>query len=263
MVTAQVAYDGVPLDSGTRIWWHVRCWDERGKASPWSEPAFFETGLLHKEDWRGQWLGIDNSRSPLFRRTFTLTRPVKRARAHVCGLGFYELHLNGAKIGDQVLAPNWTNFDQRRMRRLAYPFDDQTRQRVLYASFDVNDTLKKGANAAGVWLGNGWYNQRERLVEGQLWYDTPRFLLQLNIEFEDGTTTEIVSDPSWRFSPSHLIENNIFRGEIADARLEQTGWDRARFDDSAWKPAAVVRAPTGRLMSRWPRRTKSLSAFAR
>jgi len=246
----QVPYEGSPLASGQCAWWKVRCWNADGTPGPWSVAARFELALLHPTDWHGQWIGADEAISaPLFRKAFALKEPVRRARAYISGLGFYELYLNGRKVGDHVLDPGWTDYDDRTMRKLLYPYKDNGRKRVLYATYDVTADLAPGANAVGVWLGNGWYNQRGRTVEGELWYGRPRLILQMNIEYADGSRESVVSDGSWKGAASPLVANNIFYGEIYDARLERDGWATAAFDDAGWAAVETMSPPTGRLVS--------------
>lgn len=246
--STHVPYRGEALRSGETCWWRVRCWDGDGVAGPFSGVSTFGMGLLAEEDWQGAWIGADESISaPLFRKQFVLDRPVQRARAYICGLGYCELHLNGVKVGGHVLDPCWTDYDDRELRDLGYPFDDRTSKRVLYVTHDVTECLQPGANAVGVMLGNGWYNQRERSVEGKLWYGAPRLILQLNIQYTDGHTESVVSDGSWVSSSGPITFNNIFMGEVYDARLEKEGWDRPGYDDSQWEPVRIVPAPAGEL----------------
>lgn len=251
-----IVYRGVLLRSRLRCYWKVRVWDKKGKVSRWSAPATWEMGLLHPRDWQAKWIGgaatQDDSSprtlpAPYFRKTFSLLKPVKTARAYFCGLGFGELWLNGHKVGDEVLSPNQTDYDQRPLRKLLYPFDDATTKRVLYVAHDVTRLLRPGANAIGAILGNGWYNQRDRRVEGELWYGAPRLLLQMHIEFTDGTQTVIGSDESWKTSTGPLLHDAIFTGEIYDARLDKIGWNQSAYDDAAWEAARLMRAPMGRL----------------
>ena len=117
-----------------------------------------------------------------------------------------------------MLAPAVTNYDKRTIEHILYPYDDQSHKRILYNTFDVTSYLKKGKNCLGVILGNGWYNQRGRTVEGYMWYDTPRLLLQLEIVYQDGTMENIVSDESWKCAIGPLVSDNIFTGEVYDAR---------------------------------------------
>ncbi len=244
-----VTYAGLPLASRERCWWTVRTWDDTGGVSPFADSANFEMALLTPEDWTARWIGADNAiaNGPLFRKEFLVRDALLRARVYIVGLGYYELRLNGAKVGDHVLDPNWTNFDRREMHDLLYPFDDQSTQRVHYVTYDVTTALRAGANALGVMLGNGWYNQRGRTIEGKLWYDTPRLRLQLELEYADGHRETVVSDASWSCAAGPLVADNIFLGEVYDARREQPGWDLPGFGGSRWTPACEVRAPTGRL----------------
>ncbi|MGJ5815232.1 family 78 glycoside hydrolase catalytic domain [Paludibaculum fermentans] len=250
--SVHVPYAGAELRSRQRCSWQVRVWNEAGVASVWSEAAWFEMALLRASDWRAKWVGaaeaesesgVNTEPSPWFRREFQLASVPKTARAYVCGLGFFELYLNGRKVSEDVLAPAQTDYDRRRIRRVLYPFDDRTAKRVNYLTYDVTAYLRAGANAAGVVLGDGWYNQRDRVEEGWLWYGSPRMIAQL--EGDDGAPL-VASDESWRVTTAGpILHSGLFTGEQYDARLEMPGWNAAGFDDSAWAPAAVVRAPTG------------------
>lgn len=210
--STHVAYAGKPLASGRTYYWKVRWWDGQGSASPWSAPARFDTGLLTASDWKGRFMGGANQ----LRKEFTLERRPARARAYIAGLGYYELRVNGRKVGRSVLDPGWTTYDKR----------------VLYATYDVTGHLRQGANAVAVALGQGWYAGRALLV-------------QLDIELEGGGRVEVASDGSWKVTPGPLLSDSVYDGEVYDARLETPGWDRPGYDDSKWKPAAQVEAPKG------------------
>jgi alpha-L-rhamnosidase len=190
------------------------------------------------------WIGADETIStPMFRREFCVREEIRRARAYICGLGYYELRLNGQKVGDHVLDPNWTDFDEREMRDLNYPFDDRTTKRCLYVTYDVTELLQAGENAVGVWLGNGMHNQRVRDIEGKMWYGPARLLLQLEVEYADGSREVLVSDDDWRCASSPITFNNVFIGEIYDARLEQPGWDQPGFSADDWAPVCRAKVP--------------------
>jgi alpha-L-rhamnosidase len=208
----QIVYGGKPLESNRPYYWKVRIWDAQGKVSPWSEVARFDTGLLVATDWKGEWIGGEN----LLRREFNLLASPRRTRAFISGLGYYELRINGHKIGDRVLDPGWTTFSKR----------------ALYATYDVTRALHKGKNAVGVILGNGWYKSKA-------------LMFQLYVECEDGSQIEVHSDTSWKTAAGPIVEDSIYNGETYDARLEQPSWDRPDFDDSSWKPAQKVKAPGG------------------
>ena len=240
-----VVYAGQPLRSAQRVFWKVRVWNRAGRPSAYSAPAQFETALLSSNDWRAAWIvratagpasatGVfDDQPAPLFRREFTLDKTIARARAYVSGLGYYELRLNGERVGDQVLDPGWTAYAQR----------------VLYSTYDVTAQLRRGRNAVGLMLGNGWFNPlplrmwgrlnlREALTVGE-----PRALAQIVVEFTDGASQTIVTDESWRAGDGPILRNNVYLGEVYDARREQPGWDRPGFDDARWAPAVRAGAP--------------------
>ena len=218
------------------------------------KPHFGKWGLLEKAI--GRRVGLPGSRlenqadpvtapAPWFRYEFDLPAGVTSARAYFCGLGFSELYLNGQKVGDHVLSPNQTDYDVRRLGKLLYPFDDQTTKRVLYVVHDVGSYLKRGRNVVGVVLGNGWYNQRDRIVEALSWYGTPRLLFQLEARRGDGTNIVVTSQENWKVSTGPILHDGIFTGETYDARLELPGWNTAGYDDAAWTEALPASAPKG------------------
>lgn len=254
--SAQVVYRGKPLGSGRKVYWKVMIWDEKNEPSGWSESAYWAMGLLQASDWKGKWIGAlehpypDSAityPAPFFRKEFRSEKKIKQAVVYISGLGFYELFLNGKKIGDQVLAPAVTNYDKRPLKKLLYPYDDQSTQRVLYNTFDVTNNINQKNNAIGIQLGNGWYNQRDRRVEGDMWYDTPRLIFQLEIQYVDGTSVVISSDNSWKTIEGPLLKDGIFTGEKYDARLELGAWNSVGYSDVQWKNALLVRPPTGSL----------------
>ncbi len=210
--STQVVYDGTPLESAQRCYWKVRTWDRGGNVSSYSQPAEFEMGLLSPEEWKGQWIGGANQ----LRTEFQLADSVRHARAYIVGLGYYELRINGSKVGTNVLDPAWTTFDKR----------------VLYVTYDVTSLLHRGPNAVGVMLGEGWYKSRA-------------LLLQMNIELADGKQVTVVSNPSWKVKNGPIVSDSVWDGEIYDARLESAGWDRPGYSDTEWAAAQVVKAPGG------------------
>jgi alpha-L-rhamnosidase len=253
-----IEYGGKALQSRQAAFWKVCVWDQDGRRSVWSEAGRWQVGLNDESDWQASWIAMsedaapdspETGPAPYLRKTFETTKPIQSATVHVSGLGYYELYLNGARVGDHVLAPAPTNYDARNLRHLLYDYSDRSSTRVLYNTFDVSALLKQGQNAIGVILGNGWYNQRDRRDEGWMWYDTPRMILQLEITYRDGTTERVVSDSTWAAATGALLHDGIFTGEVYDAGLEPVGWSQTGFDDSHWKKAELVRAPTGKLMA--------------
>jgi alpha-L-rhamnosidase len=238
--TSGVVYNGVPLWSGKRYGWKVRWWDGGGQSSPWSDPAWFEMGLLQPRDWKAKWisrrdaaffssrgnvtLGVSSgdfvqSLGIYLRKEFEVRGKIRRARAYVSGLGFYELRLNGHKVGDHVLDPAQTDY----------------REVALYSVFDVTALIRE-KNALAAILGNGRYIKAYG-------YGKPRLIIQVHLELENELIERISSDATWKTSSGALLENGIYLGERYDARLEQDGWDMAGFDDSAWQSAEVVEGP--------------------
>jgi alpha-L-rhamnosidase len=212
--TAQIAYAGKPLASGRTYYWKVRSWDKEGRAGDYSQTAQFEMGLLARIEWKGQWIGGGNQ----LRTEFQVPDSVVRARAYICGLGYYELRINGRKVGRNVLDPAWTTYDKR----------------VLYTTYDVTRLLTRGANAVAVMLGEGWYKSRA-------------LLFQLNIELANGKTLSVESTPKWKAKDGPISSDSVWDGETYDARLETPGWDRPGFDDSSWSAAQAVEGPKGEL----------------
>ncbi len=252
----QITYQGTPLDSRQQVYWKVMVWDEDGVSTKWSNVSTWSMGLLTADDWTAKWIGMIEDQypdstlthpAPFFRKEFAVDKKIKEAKVYVCGLGFYELYLNGEKVGDQVLAPAVTNYDKRSLQRIIYHYDDQSTQRVLYNTFDVTALLQKGDNAVGAILGNGWYNQRGRTIEGCMWYNTPRLLMQLEIEYSDGTKELVQTDNSWKCTTGPILHDAIFTGETYNAGLELGDWSEKKYDDSSWQQALLVRAPTGDL----------------
>jgi alpha-L-rhamnosidase len=254
--STQLEYAGKPLQSRQRCFWKVRVWDRDGQPTEWSKTAVWEMGLIEPGDWKARWIGdsrVAESQipeteeifpAPHFRKSFTLAGPIKKGRAYICGLGYFDLYINGQKVSDDVLVPNQTDYDERTPKKLLYPFDAKTRKRQFYLTYDISSMLREGENVVGVILGNGWYNQRGRAVEGQLWYGPPKTICQLEI---DGKI--VGSGEDWKFHGGPIVFDHLFNGETYDARLEMPGWSAPGFDDSAWKPAFAAKAASGRLSS--------------
>ena len=258
--SAFVPYEGEPLRSRTSYWWQVMVWDENGEPSAWSEPAQWHMGLLSEDEWQGKWIGapwqgelsydsrgtMEFDAAPLLRKEFSVKKGLKSARYYGTGVGYHELYLNGERVGEDYLSPNQTNYTLRPELKdkgivVTDPFEEYT---VMYLSHDFTSQLKEGDNAIGVILGDGFYNITRHWVQG---YGTPRFIGQIELEYEDGTKEIISSDESWRVERSAITRNQIYYGECYDARLEHDGWSKAGYDDSAWQGAALKAAPCGKL----------------
>ncbi|HKZ67605.1 MAG TPA: family 78 glycoside hydrolase catalytic domain, partial [Chitinophagaceae bacterium] len=223
--SVQVTYKGDQLQSGMRYNWQVRVWDNKGKASAWSEPAIFQMALLNKEDWKAKWIEAgfieDSVNRPVqyFRKQFLASKKIKSATAFITAHGMYKAEINGKRVGDQYLTPGWTSYNKR----------------LQYQAYDVSNLVNSGKNAIGVTLGNGWYR-------GFLAWDNNKdiygkklgLLLQLQITYNDGTTEIISSDNSWKSSTGAILYSEIYHGETYDARAQKNGWSTAGYDDADW-----------------------------
>ena len=217
-------------------------WDGEGRASAWSEPASYETAFLDPSEFQGNWIGRvatsppspgTERPEPLLRKEFELGKDVASARLHISGLGYYEAALNGDRVGDHQLDPGFTSYDKT----------------VLYATHDVTAQLHRGANAIGVRLGRGFYATKTGGTFYQ-WYATPwnsdpKVKLELDVRFTDGSTTSVVSDPTWKAADGPTTRDSVLLGEVYDAQAEPEGWTAPGFDDALWAPAVLATPPQG------------------
>jgi len=228
----------LPLASHTPYVWAVEI------DGAWSAPARFVTGILDPAEWRASWIMAKPEKTrgnhvrgwskeltdpaetapPLLRRRFELKRAPKRAVVSVCGLGHFELTVNGAPVTASVLNPGWTAYDKT----------------ALYTTYEVESLLRPGANMLGVRLGGGMYDvekvagRKSKFVDS---YGRPRLLLQLSLHHDDGSVEHVVSDEAWRVAEGSIVFASMFAGEDVDARRERHGWDLPSASDDGWRPA--------------------------
>ena len=251
-----ITYAGKSLVSRQFCWWKLRIWDQNDKVSNWSEPAQWSMGLLQQNDWKARWIGINggdqtrpndpHTRLParMLRREFEAPKQIRRATVYASGLGFFDLYLNGARVGDHLMDPALTNYSKL----------------ILYVTFDVTRQLREGKNAVGAVLGNGRFfatraGDKTPVIFAN--YGYPRLLLQLEIEYTDGTRSTVVSDENWKATADGPTRtNNEYDGEEYDARKEMPGWDRAGFDDASWQKAHLMESPGGKLHAQMVEPTK-------
>ena len=238
--SVNVEYGGPAAKSMQRFWWQVRIWDAKNKTTAWSEPAYWEMGLLKAEDWKASWIRLgqeqDNtvSRSAqFFRKEFSLTKKIKLARVYVTALGLYELHLNGKKVGNDLFTPGWTSY----------------KNRIQYQTYDVTSLLGTN-NTVGAIVGDGWFRGNIGFKGQRSYYgDKSALLAQLLIYFTDGTSEIITTDNSWKATTGPILESEIYNGESYDARMELTGWDKDGYIDSNWNGAEVYEYAKDRLVA--------------
>lgn len=257
-----VPYAGQRLESRGRYFWKVRVWTNQQDAPLQSPVAGWAMGLLEKSDWTAKWIsappvhdwksfiedrrlrwkeqGIGHAKqtapAPYLRKDFELAREVVDARVYVSGLGYYELFLNGRKIGDHVLDPAFTRYDKR----------------VLYEVYDLSAALKSGRHVLAANLGDGWYNMHSVATWGfdqAVWRQPPTLRCQLEITYSDGSKETVVSDGSWLSHPSPTEFTSIRQGETYDARKEVKQWAEPGANLAAWVPVREVPGPAGTLRS--------------
>ena len=260
--SVNIVYEGSPLNSRESCYWKVRLWDRDGNPSASSRVACFEMGLLSPQDWTANWIALRpqiesvaenqgkapncdenrradrdlyerrlklSSESPLLRTEFNIQKEIRRARIAISGLGWFELYVNGQRVGNHVLDPVMSNYNKQ----------------VYYVTHDLADYLTPGRNAIGVMLGNGWYSQPRTNRYG----DAPVLIAQMDLEYADGSTDTVVTDGKWKAATGPITANAIQHGEEYDARLEKPGWAIAGYDDSTWSAAELVSGPSGVMCS--------------
>ncbi|HEU4555231.1 MAG TPA: glycoside hydrolase family 78 protein [Chitinophaga sp.] len=250
--SVHVAYQGPALQPDTRYTWQVRVWDNKGKTSGWSAPAYWHTGLLNAGNWKAKWItsGLPadsaNGYVPFFRKAFSTSKKIQSAVAYITAHGLYEAQLNGKRIGDAYLTPGWTSYHQH----------------LAYQAYDVTDLLQKGNNAVGVMVGSGWYRGPLAWNKRKNAYGKDAALLfQLNIHYTDGTTETIVSDNSWKAATGGIVSSEIYDGEVFDARRQKAGWSGAGFDDSQWTPVTAETASLNNLSASYNELIKKHETF--
>ncbi|MDR8390908.1 glycoside hydrolase family 78 protein [Aliifodinibius sp. S!AR15-10] len=281
-----VAYRGPELESGQRYYWQVRVWNEEGEATEWSQPSWFEMGKLDSSDWQAKWISgperrtspltpeegraddadIKNSDefcrpvewlesgfflsqhqnnqgecrevrpAPMLRKSFELNKEVASARVYTSGLAYNDLTINGEKASEAVLDPGFTDYNKT----------------VYYTTYDVTDLLQQDENVIATVLGSGQFDSSTQTWDwgwtDAEWRSTPQLLLQLEIQFEDGTEQVITTDETWKVSTEGPTRyDSYYLGETYDARREIEGWRTTGFDDAGWSAARVVEAPKGSL----------------
>ena len=224
--SAGVFYDGTPLTSDTRYTWQVRVWDDRGKASAWSRPAFWRTGLFDVGEWQARWIepAVSDDLAAMFRRTFRVTKPVAEATVYVTAHGIYEASVNGHRVSDDLLTPGWTAY----------------KKRLQYQAYDITPLVVRGDNAIGVTVAKGWWLSKLPWSREFNYGDKYGLLAQIVLRYKDGAKEVIATDDTWRASTGEVSYGNLYDGETIDLNRRQKGWDTPSFDDASWASVQVA-----------------------
>lgn len=228
--TVHVAYAGRPLRSRDVCHWAVEVWDETGAAVS-SAPACWSMGLLEPSDWRARWIAADPEiirRDPAaiaptltepgtpgcFRREFDVAGSVRRATVYASARGLFELQLGGRRVGEDLFAPEWTDYDKR----------------IHYRTYDVTALVAPGRNTLSALLGDGWWSgyvgwQEQRGRYGSL---ENSLFVQLEVELADGSRLTFGTDGSWQCATGPVLSSDFMMGEVYDARREPRDWLPAR-----------------------------------
>ncbi|RSN44480.1 glycoside hydrolase family 78 protein, partial [Actinomadura sp. WAC 06369] len=205
--------------SGQIGWWgHTEGGYEHGTAYRDGEPV----GGDRRFSFQTVPSGADGMTSRL-RKEFAVGKKIARARLYSTALGVYTAEINGRRVGNDELTPGWTDYSKR----------------VQYQTYDVTKLLRKGGNAIGATLAPGWYSGHIAIFGPGQYGDRPWFRAQLRIDYTDGTSQKIVTDPGWRSAVGPVQTSDLLMGEAYDAREETPGWSRPGFDAAAWKPVLV------------------------
>lgn len=262
--SSYVDYAGMPLQPMRKYWWKVRIWDDQGRVSDWSSAGTFQMGLFRNENWQGaKWIAlaedtrtssyrfrpyktgkmkapVDVTSYPVgyFRDEILASKQIESASAFVCGLGYYELYINGEKVGDHVLDPAPSNYDQQ----------------AYYVTYDVSDQVLTGENALGLIVGNGFYGQNiswknDPESERDLAYGQPSVRMLLRINYTDGTHDFFTTNEGWKATTGPIVFDNIYGGDTYDARFEISGWNEVGYPEENLQLVAVVHPQVNKISS--------------
>ena len=235
-------YAGTALNSRSLVYWRVRAWDDRNRATDWSETSTFEIGLLRPSDWSAQWITnvnfqLGNSSLPIFTKSFEVSCTVDKARLYALGLGMQSILVNGEEVTDQVLAPGYSNFNKT----------------LIYTTYDLSTYLVKGSNVVGIELGRGEWDTQPALGGRYMKYTAvPSSLMmiaQLEYTCNDGNSFTLPSDDTWKSSvDGPTLESAWYGGEEYNAIKEIPNWASPDGDHGNWDSATVTTGPPGELI---------------
>ncbi|MCM3781645.1 glycoside hydrolase family 78 protein [Neobacillus mesonae] len=249
----QVEYGGPSLTSRTRYYYRVKVWDHFGEVSDWSDIGWWETAFLDSSEWQASWITTsaaspvpqaeewpDSPPVTMLRKSFQLKDNIVSARIYATAAGLYDLHLNGKRVGEELLAPGWTSYLHRHQ----------------YQTYDVTSDVLAEGNAIAIRAADGWYSGRMSWAKGHRasYGERRAVLLELHVRYADGSEDIICTDSTWKASEGALRYSSIYDGEIYDARLEEEEWSTYGFDDKGWQGTVLEDMPYTQLIAQenWP-----------
>ncbi|PHV70252.1 alpha-L-rhamnosidase [Sporanaerobium hydrogeniformans] len=227
----QISPLGLELKSMQKYYYRVNVTDNKGETTGYSEPGYFITGILQSEEWQAEFISAEtlkdaeNAKGTYIRKAFQVPKKIKSAYVVSTALGLYHLYLNGKKIGNDQMAPGWTSY----------------KKHLVYQLYDITTELTEGENVIGAMLGAGWYKGKMGFVGLRNHYGKQTALLcQIKLTYEDDTTEVISTNKNWKGYDAPVVFSEIYDGEIYDAQLEQRGWNKAGFNDEAWRTVESI-----------------------
>ena len=225
-------FEGFEPQSLSRYYWHVAITDARGVRSELSETASFVTALMEGYEWDAKFITVetdddaDNSKGTILRKEFCLKKKIKHAYLMATAHGLYQVYIDGNKVGEDELTPGWTSYHNQ----------------LLYQTYDVTEQLSSGEkHCVGAMLGAGFYKGLIGFHMLRNHYgNRTAFLMELYVEYEDGSYELINTDESWKGTDSAVIFSEIYDGEIYDARKEIAGWCECGLDTTEFTDVSVI-----------------------
>jgi alpha-L-rhamnosidase len=219
-----VSYAGPALTSRQKCYWQVRVWSDQNHVSPWSMVNYWKMGLLKPQDWTAQWIqdnyvsDTTGGPSPMFRKVFKIEHKIRAAHLYITAHGVYEAQLNGKRVGDDYFSPGWTSYNKR----------------LQYQVYDVTSGLKKGDNAIGVTIGDGWYRGYTYNHKKNVYGEKLALLCQLEVVYTNGKRQVFTSDKSWKVAYGPIRSSSFFDGEVYDAKKAKPNWSAPTYIDKSW-----------------------------
>lgn len=237
--TFNIEYSGLELENFKKYYWKVFIKTTDGRLYE-SDESFFVTGLMEKSKLASKWIEHPSQHeNPLFYGDFYSKKGLISAYILISGLGYYEFSINGKRGHDTYNVPGWTDYTSRDLSGLLYPYNDESEKRILYNVYDISDYLNEGLNRYEIMLGNGFLNQTERIIEGDMSYGTPRLLFEINLKFSDGSKAVITSDETVFCTDGPLEFNNIFFGEIRNDNIGLDFSGNLNATECDWNPGEL------------------------